>query len=90
MVIKDEDVFPPLSLVVSTSDDGSNFTEAGSLEIPAEVRANPDNLREYTVEFPETSAKYLRIEAKTVDSMPSWHGRAGSPGFLFVDEIIVK
>lgn len=90
MVIKDEDVFPPLNVTVCTSDDGKTFTEAGRLDIPEETRANPDGLREYTVEFPGTSARYLKISAKTVEAMPSWHGRAGTPGFLFVDEIIVK
>ena len=90
MVIKDEDVFPPLNVVVSTSDDGETFTEAGKVEIPMETRANPDGLREYTVTFPETSARYLKVSAETVSAMPSWHGRAGSPGFLFVDEIVVR
>lgn len=90
MVIKDEDIFPPLNVVVSTSEDGETFTEAGKLEIPMETRANPDGLREYTVTFPETSARYLKVSAETVSAMPSWHGRAGSPGFLFVDEIVVR
>ena len=90
MVIKDEDIFPPLSLTASISNDGENYTEAGKITIPMEVRANPDGLREYTVSFPETSARYLKVSAETVPAMPSWHGRAGSPAFLFVDEIIVK
>lgn len=90
MVIKDEDIFPPLSLSASISDDGENYTEAGKITIPMETRNNPDGLREYTVSFPETSARYLKVSAETVPAMPSWHGRSGSPAFLFVDEIIVK
>lgn len=90
MVIKDEDVFPPLSLSASISDDGKNFTEAARISIPMETRSNPDGLREYSVSFPETSARYLKVSAETVAAMPSWHGRAGTPAFLFADEIIVE
>lgn len=89
MSIKDEDIFPPLGIKVSTSEDGKTFTEAGNIEIPMETRAEPDGLRNYTVTFPETTARYVRIDALTVSSLPEWHGRAGSKGFLFVDEIIV-
>ena len=46
--------------------------------------------RSYTVSFPETSARYLRVEARTVNPIPEWHGARGKKGFLFVDEICVN
>lgn len=90
MSIKDEDVFPPLSLTVSTSEDGKEFTEAGSISIPMIAVDDKDSLKEYTVEFPQTSARYVKVDAETVSTLPSWHGRAGQKGFLFVDEIVVR
>lgn len=89
MSIQDEDIFPPLSLKVSVSDDGASFREAAFLEIPMEGQGTPDGLREYTVRFDGTDARYIKVEAATLPQLPLWHGRAGSPGFLFVDEIIV-
>ena len=89
LVLKGEDIFPPLTLVASTSDDGEHFTEVGRTVIPMETAADPDGLKKYTVTFPETSARYLRVEAQTVNPIPEWHGARGKKGFLFVDEICV-
>lgn len=89
LVMKGEYIFPPLALAVSTSDDGETFTEVGRIEIPMEKANDPDGLKPYTVSFPETSARYVRVEARTVDSLPDWHAAPGEKGFLFVDEILV-
>lgn len=90
LVDKGNDIFPPLNVVVSTSDNGTDFTEAGRIDIPVPSSKDADGIVDYTVAFPETSARYIRIDAETNASKPSWHARGGAPGFLFVDEIIVK
>ena len=90
LVQKGMDIFAPLALKASVSEDGEHFTEAGSLDIPMETAADPDGLKSYTVTFPETSARYLRVEAQTVGEIPAWHGAHGKKGYLFVDEIVVE
>lgn len=89
MVQKGEDIFNPLDLVVLTSDNNVDFTEIGRIEMAVEGPDDPDGLKEYTVEFPETSAKYLRVTSKTLECIPDWHGGRGRKGFTFADEIIV-
>ncbi len=90
LVQKGEDIFNPLDLAVSVSDDGVNYTQIARAEYPAEGPGDPDGLKEYTVTFPETSARYLRVTSRTVDSIPSWHGGRGRQGFTFIDEIFVR
>lgn len=90
LIEKSSHIFNPLDLAVYISDDNVNFTEAGRAEYPAEGKDDADALKEYTVNFPETSAKYLKVTSKTVESMPEWHGARGNRGFTFIDEIIVK
>lgn len=90
LVLKGDDIFPPRALVAAISDDGTTFTEVGRLEIPMEGEADPDGLKSYEVTFPETTARYLRVEARTVDRIPDWHRARGKKGFLFVDEIAVR
>lgn len=90
MSVQTDDVFPPLELAASISEDGSNFTKAGNITINPEPQGTADGLRNYSVEFAPTTARFIKVEAKTVDSMPQWHRRAGLPGFLFVDEVIVN
>ena len=51
---------------------------------------SPDGVKPFKVLFPETSARYLRVVARTVDPIPAWHGAAGQKAHMFVDEIIVE
>ena len=89
LVDKGNDIFPPVNVIVSTSGNGTDFTEAGRVSIDVPGEKDPDGIVDYTVSFPETAARYIKITAETVTSMPAWHARGGAPGFLFVDEIIV-
>lgn len=42
------------------------------------------------MQFPETSARYLKVVAQNAAAIPAWHPGAGSKGFLFVDEVVVE
>ena len=90
LVEKGEWVFPPSSVGVYLSDDGSEFTEAALMSVPQETASSPDGVKPFKVLFPETSARYLRVVARTVDPIPAWHGAAGQKAHMFVDEIIVE
>ena len=90
LVEKGEWVFPPSSVGVYLSDDGSEFTEAALMSVPQETAGSPDCVKPFKVLFPETSARYLRVVARTVDPIPAWHGAAGQKAHMFVDEIIVE
>ena len=90
LVEKGEWVFPPSSVGVYLSDDGSEFTEAALMSVPQETAGSPDGVKPFKVLLPETSARYLRVVARTVDPIPAWHGAAGQKAHMFVDEIIVE
>ncbi|OKZ04541.1 MAG: beta-N-acetylhexosaminidase [Alistipes sp. 58_9_plus] len=74
----------------AVTDDGSEFTEAALMSVPQETAGSPDGVKPFKVLFPETSARYLRVVARTVDPIPAWHGAAGQKAHMFVDEIIVE
>lgn len=90
IVIKYDWIFNPKSIAVSVSEDGNEFTEVALANYEAEGENDPNDLKEYTLDFPETSAKYLKIHAKPVTSIPAWHPGAGGGAFLFVDEVVVR
>ncbi len=84
-------VFGPMDLVVLVSEDGNEYTETARAEYAVEGGVDDGNgCQEYTVSFPETSAKYLKVTAKCIPALPEWHSGKGRPGFIFIDEIIVK
>ena len=90
VVIKYDDIFNPADLTVYTSDNGEDFTEVGKAEFATEGQDVPNGLKEYTVSFPETSARYLRVVSNPVEALPEWHARRGHRGFIFFDEVIVE
>ena len=89
-VVKYDDIFNPQDITVYSSENGTDFTEVAKGEYETEGEKEPNGAKEYTLEFPETSAKYLKIVANPVQAKPEWHVRPGSKGFLFIDEIIVR
>lgn len=90
-VFKYDYIFPPVSLTVSVSEDGKDFKEVSRAEYAMEGRMDDGNgCQEYTLTFPETSARYLKVEGECLKVLPQWHPGAGHAGFLFVDEIVVK
>jgi hexosaminidase len=82
-------VFLPARLAVAVSEDGENYTEVAVQEYEVEGRESPDILKDFTLTFPETSARYLKITAVPVQSIPDWHYAAGRRTFVFFDEIVV-
>ena len=91
IVFRYDYLFGPESISVMTSKDGENYTEVAYAAYKVEGRVDDGNgCHDYTLTFPETSAKYLKIKAEVIKALPEWHSGAGRPGFLFVDEIIVR
>ena len=90
LVEKGDFIFNPLNLCIALSDDGKTYTEVARAEYPIEGKADKNGIKEYSISFPETSAKYLKVSAKTLEALPDWHPGAGYGGFLFIDEIVVN
>jgi hexosaminidase len=89
-VFKYDYIFNPLNLVVYTSENGEEFTEISRADFPVEGNIDDGNgCQKFSVTFPETSAKYLKVTAGTIKALPEWHSGKGRPGFVFVDEVFV-
>lgn len=91
-VFKYDYIFGPTYVSVLASKDGNEYTEVVHQDYPTDNNYDDGNgCRDYTVEFPETlSAKYLKVKAGCLETLPEWHSGKGRPGFVFVGEIIVK
>jgi hexosaminidase len=91
IVFRYDYLFGPESISIMTSEDGEDYTEVAYAAYKVEGRVDDGNgCHDYTLTFPETSARYLKIKAEVLKALPEWHSGAGRPGFLFVDEIIVQ
>ena len=91
IVFKYDWIFGPKSITIYTSEDGETFTEVCHMEMADDGLMDDGNgCQDYALNFDETSAKYLKVVAESFTELPQWHPGAGHPGFLFVDEVIVK
>lgn len=90
LIEKGSHILNPIGLTVAVSEDGENFTEVASAKYEVEGMSDPDGLKTYTVEFPETTAKYVKVVVDCVEFLPEWLGGAPHRGFIFIDEILVK
>ena len=90
LIDKGSHILNPLSLSVSVSEDGNEFKEAAVANYPVETAADPDGMKEYTVTFPETSAKFIKVHIGCANAVPKWLGSPEYKGFIFIDEILVK
>ncbi|MGM9752940.1 MAG: beta-N-acetylhexosaminidase [Candidatus Cryptobacteroides sp.] len=83
-------IFAPVWMQISTSDNGKDFSPLAEVRAEPEGADDPDGIRRMSVDLGcKTKAKYLKVEARTIDVLPDWHPGAGAKAFLFVDEIIV-
>ena len=83
-------IFGPIDMTIYTSEDGESFTQVAHADYTVTGLIDDGNVCEaYTLNFPETSAKFLKVTASCIKSLPDWHPGKGSPGFLFVDEVVV-
>lgn len=89
-VSKWEDMYAPLGMSAYVSEDNVNFVLLSSEEYPIEEERVPDGVKLYDLEFPATSARYLKVIVNTVPALPAWSERPGRPAYLFVDEIKVE
>ena len=90
-VLKGDWIFGPKKVAAYTSEDGVTYAEIASQTIEDNGKMTDGNgCQDYTLSFTETSAKFLKVIADTYTELPEWHPGAGHPGFIFVDEIIVK
>ena len=88
--VKYDDIFNPFDLTVYTSQDGQNFTEVAKAEYGIEGEGASNEVKEYSLSFPETDARYLKVTASPVPALPDWTERPGNKSFLFIDEIVVN
>ncbi|MGB0578645.1 MAG: hypothetical protein ACPGVU_02985 [Limisphaerales bacterium] len=83
----------PRNVELTVSHDGKEFRVVATREIKTPVERNAPGLtmKPQVLKPKEaTTARFIRFRATSAGMLPSWHPAAGSPTWLFVDEIVVR
>ena len=83
-------IFFPTEVVFSLSDDGTNFRAVGRIGNEAADDTKEALTRDFEVRFKTREARYVKMEAHNRGVCPEGHLGAGSPAWIFADEIVVE
>ncbi|NLZ19124.1 MAG: alpha-mannosidase [Bacteroidales bacterium] len=82
-------IWMPSYVEFSVSPDGEHYTKVARVDNTMDERDY--EVRIWDCEVPaDLSARYVKVFAKNIGTIPDWHPGAGSPGFIFIDEIWIK
>lgn len=89
-VVKGDWVFDARYFGVAVSDDGETFRPVAEADYPTMTAADRDGVYEHSLTFDPVTARYVKVVVKPEHAMPAWHPGAGSPAFVFIDEIALN
>ncbi|MCB0599867.1 MAG: chitobiase/beta-hexosaminidase C-terminal domain-containing protein [Saprospiraceae bacterium] len=81
-------IFPPSRVEFAVSKNGKKYKTIHTWNYSVNASNAPRIIE--VAKFINTSARYIRIQAKNIGNCPSWHVGAGQPAWLFVDEVEVE
>jgi hypothetical protein len=82
-------IFMPLEVEYALSDDGKNFRVVGILQNEISPEKEGAIRKDFSLSFPQTRARFVRIRAKNRKVCPPWHNGAGNKAWIFADEILI-
>ncbi len=84
-------IYMPPRIDFSVSDNGHDFKPLASLEPSTSLSiAGPTTETILSGQLGNVSARFLRVHAYSLETIPSGNPAAGSPAWLFISEIIVN
>jgi arylsulfatase A-like enzyme len=82
-------VFSPKIFTVSFSEDGINFVRSKQSQVSKRIDEKESFSDQLTMGQTEKS-RFVKINIQSIGLIPEGHEGAGNPGWLFLDEIIIK
>ena len=82
-------IWMPAYVEFSVSADGEHYTPVARVDNTMDERDY--EVRIWNCEVPaDVTARFVKVFAKNIGTIPDWHPGAGSPGFIFIDEIWIQ
>lgn len=83
-------IFLPTQVEFYISIDNINFQHVRTVINDVPQKTSDAILKDFSIGFNKTTARYIKVIAKNVKRCPAWHPGAGGKCWVFVDEIIVE
>ena len=83
-------MFPPEKVNISISRDWKEFIDFEVIGNNMSADEIFPIIQKFETEVGRINIRYVKVVAKNLASIPSWHPGAGQKAWLFVDEIVVQ
>ena len=83
-------IFLPTTVEVALSPDGRNFEPPVTLKPDVPEREAGPLIKTLTAELDQRPARFVRVRARNLGTIPDWHTARREKAWLFVDEILVN
>ncbi len=81
-------IWMPREVEFYLSEDGENYTLLSRQENGVDPRDYEIQVQDFEAECPEgTAARYVKVKATQLGTIPDWHPGVGGQSFIFIDEI---
>ena len=83
-------IFLPEEVDIEVSKDGASYHSIGTLKSPLSEEHYDVSVKEFAKQYPAESARYIRVTAKNLFSLPYWRTRENKKPMIACDEIYVQ
>jgi HEAT repeat protein len=83
-------IFLPREVTFSIAGDDRVFENVATFTLPVPQERQRPATRSVSTALSGTTARYVRVVAKNIGTLPSWHPGAGGLAWLFADEIQIN
>lgn len=85
-------VFFPKSVSFYYSNDNVNFIKLETIknDKPLMKKSKVNDIKYFESMFPIVKARYVKVVGKNMGQPPYWHHAAGTPAWIFADEVIIN
>ena len=81
-------IWMPRSVEFYLSEDGENYTLLSRQENKVSAQDYEIQIQDFEAACPAgTSARYVKVKATQLGTIPEWHPGEGGESFIFIDEI---
>jgi uncharacterized membrane protein len=83
-------IFPPTSVEIWGGTEKDKLKLLSRVAPPAPAKGELNENIPIRLEFSPTALTYIKVVAKPVAKLPTWHAGKGEKGWIFVDEVLVN
>jgi len=82
-------IFLPSAVEFAVSSDGREFETVAQVASDVPPSLADIVIKEFAADFTSRRARFVRVRARALGTVPAWHQGAGGKAWLFADEIVV-